>query len=158
MLEKAIALDRNSARAQIRLVFTLQNMGEPETALPHFERALQLSPRDPNQHWFYNGLGTFHLLLGNLDLAVEFLLKARSVNPRIYEFSMWLAAAHGLRGDAAKAKEALAEFRRLKPELTSLAKIRAYRPHWFSTTIPQVVILRDKTWVRGLRLAGLPAE
>jgi adenylate cyclase len=157
LLEKAIALDRNSAGAQVRLGFTLQDMGECEPALPHFERAVQLSPRDPNQHWYYNGLGTCHLNLGNLDMAIEFLLKARSGNPRIYEFPLWLAAAYGLHGDFAEATGALAAFHELKPDITSLAKLRAFAPRLFKSNL-QAVELREKTWMRGLRLAGLPEE
>jgi tetratricopeptide (TPR) repeat protein len=127
-------------------------MGELETALPHFERALQLSPRDPNQHWFYNGLGTCHMNLGNFDLAIDSFLKARSGNPRIYEFSLWLAATHGLRGDIPEAKDALAAFHELQPEVTSLAKLRDFAPRLFRRRRNQ------QTWVGGLRLAGLPDE
>jgi adenylate cyclase len=83
----------------VQLGFTLSNMGEPEAALPHFEKALQLSPRDPNQHWYYNGLGQCHLFLGHLDEAVDLLKRARAGNPRVYQFPLWLAAALGLRGD-----------------------------------------------------------
>ncbi len=45
-LEKVIALDRNFAPAEVQLGYTLNALGQPEAALPHFEKALELSPRD----------------------------------------------------------------------------------------------------------------
>jgi adenylate cyclase len=156
-LEKAIAFDRNYAGGMVQLGFTLNALGQPEAALPHFERALELSPRDPNRHWFYNGLGSCYLLLSNTDEAIGFYRKARAENPRIFQFSFGLAAALGLRGDINEAKAALAESLKLNPELNSFAKLRGY----FSSgghTNPQFVALAEKTRDVGLRRAGLPDE
>jgi adenylate cyclase len=61
MLEKAIALDPNLTPAMVQLGFTLLYLGDPKAALRHFQKAIALSPRDPNQHWFHNGLGICHL-------------------------------------------------------------------------------------------------
>ena len=156
-LEKAIALDRNLAPAFVQLGFTLQGLGELEAALPQFERALELSPRDPNRHWFYNGLGSCHLLLGHADQAIDFYRKARAENPRLYQFAFWLAAALGLRGDIDAAKAALEESLKLNPELNSFTKLRDYfspgqRPS------PQLEALSENTSYIGLRRAGLPEE
>jgi adenylate cyclase len=43
-LEAAIALDRNDAWAVRTLGQTLMSSGQPEAALPYFERALRLNP------------------------------------------------------------------------------------------------------------------
>jgi adenylate cyclase len=156
-LEKAIALDRNSPVAFVQLGFTLNGLGRPEAALPHFERALELSPRDPNRHWYYNGLGSCHLLLGHADQAIDFYRKARAEHPRIYQFSFWLAAALGLRGQIKEAKAALAESLKLNPELNSFAKLRDY----FSlgqNPSPQLAALSENTSYVGLRRAGFPEE
>jgi tetratricopeptide (TPR) repeat protein len=127
-LEKAIALDRNFAGGLVQLGYTLNALGQPEAALPHFERAIELSPRDPNRHWFYSGLGFCHLFLGHANEAVDFFRKARATNPRIYYIYIGLAAALGLQGDSDEAKAALAEFLKLKPELNSFARLRAFFP------------------------------
>jgi TolB-like protein/Tfp pilus assembly protein PilF len=155
-LEKAIKSDRNFAGAMVQLGFTLSNMGEPEAALPHFEMALQLSPRDPNQHWYYNGLGQCHLFLGHLDEAVDLLTKARAGNPRIYQFPLWLAAALGLRGDIDDAKSALADFLKFKPEINSIKKVRTQFAFAFQS--PRAAAFAEKTTFLGLRRAGLPEE
>jgi adenylate cyclase len=153
-LEKVIALDRNFAPAEVQLGYTLNALGQPEAALPHFERALELTPRDPNRHWFYSGLGFCHLLLGHANEAVDFFRKARATNPRIYYIYLGLAAALGLRGDIDEAKSALAEFLKLKPDLDSFARLRAFSP----PRTPQLEALAEKTWDVGLRRAGLPEE
>jgi adenylate cyclase len=67
-----------------------------------------------------------------------------------------LAAALGLRGNTDGAKAALAEFLKLKPELNSLAKLRAAFPEFNGN--PRAVALSEKTIDLGLRRAGLPEE
>jgi tetratricopeptide (TPR) repeat protein len=154
-LEQAIALDPNFAGAMLQLGFTLTRLCQLEAALPHFEKALALSPRDPNQHWFYNGMGECHLYMGHLNEAIEYFTKARAVNPRIFFFSLHLAAALGLRGDIDEAKAALAESLKLKPELNSLARMRE---RWAAGHTPQYDALLESTWNVGIRRAGLPEE
>jgi len=94
--------------------------------------------------------------LGHAGEAVEFLRKARTADPRIYYVQLTLAAALGLSGDVDEAKLALAEFLKLKPELNSLAKMRAHWPGLYSN--PQFVALAERTQIVGLRRAGLPEE
>jgi Tfp pilus assembly protein PilF len=50
-LERAIALDRNNSTAILQLGITLIFLGQPETAVPRIEYALQLNPRVQNV-WF----------------------------------------------------------------------------------------------------------
>jgi len=73
--EETITLDRNSAVGMMQLGWTLIALAQPEAALPHFEKAIQLTPRFPNIHFYYLGLGTCHLLLGHLDEAIAILRK-----------------------------------------------------------------------------------
>jgi adenylate cyclase len=154
-LETGIALDRNNTAAFRNLGLTLMQMGKPEEAIPYVEKSIRLSPHDPNIVHNYASLGLCHLLLGHADPAVEFLIKARAANPRIWWAHFWLAGALGLRGDAEEARTALADALKLKPEVNSLARLRASLP---STIGPQYLALREKTLVVGLRRAGFPEE
>jgi adenylate cyclase len=154
-LETGIALDRNNTAAFRNLGLTLMQMGKPEEAIPYVEKSIRLSPHDPNIVHNYASLGLCHLLLGHADPAVEFLIKARAANPRIWWAHFWLAGALGLRGDAEEARTALADALKLKPEVNSLARLRASLP---STISPQYLALREKTLVVGLRRAGFPEE
>ena len=153
-LEMAIALNRNNASAMLQLGYTLNALGEPETALPYFEKALQLTPQHQNIFYYYSGLGFCHLFLGHANEAIDFFRKARATNPRIYYIYLGLAAALGLHGDIDEAKAAIAEFLKLKPDLNSFARLRAFSP----PRTPQLEALAEKTLDVGLRRAGLPEE
>jgi adenylate cyclase len=155
-LEKTIALDHNNAGAMLQLGFTLTNLGQPETALPYFEKAIQLTPRHQNIHFYYFGLGTCQLLLGHTDEAIDALEKAHASNSRMWFVPLNLAAALGLRGDIDGAKAALAESLKLKPEYNSLARLGAALLTWNAS--PQFVTLRENTIDVGLRRAGMPDE
>jgi len=155
-LERGLALDRNHAGGMQALGWTLIALGRPEAAIPYFQEAIRVDPHSTSLFLFYAGLGNCQLLLGHVDEAVDALQRARAANPRIYYIHLLLAAALGLRGDTDGAKAALAEFLKLKPELNSLAKIRAAFPEYNGN--PRAVALGEKTTGLGLRRAGLPEE
>jgi adenylate cyclase len=155
-LEKAIALDRNNAGTILQLGITLLFLGQPEAALPHFEKVLQLSPRWQNVFFAYFWLGYCHLLPSHTDEAIDLERKSSAANPRMFGAHWTLAAALGLKGDVDEARAALAESRKLKPEYSSFAQMRANAPNWDAS--PQFVALREKTVDVGLRRAGFPDE
>jgi tetratricopeptide (TPR) repeat protein len=155
-LERGLALDRNSTGAMQALGWTLIAQGRPEAAIPYFQKGIRLDPHSPFLFLSHAGLGNCQLLLGHVDEAVDALQRARAANPRIYYIHLLLAAALGLREDTDGAKAALAEFLKLKPELNSLAKIRAAFPEYNGN--PRAVALGEKTTGLGLRRAGLPEE
>ena len=153
--ETAIALNPNDARASYQLGVTLMFLGHPEMGIPHVEKAIRLDPNDPEATVMYWALGTCHLLLGQVDKAIDFLDKARAANPRIWYPYLYLAGAFGLRGEIDTAKGDLAESLKLKPEIDSLARMRAYNA-WI--TNPENWALQEQTLNAGLRRAGLPDE
>ena len=154
-LQTATALDRNNNVAFRALGLTLIYMGKPEEAIPYIERSIQLSPHAQDIFVPYSTLGQCHLLLGHLDQAIELLSKAHAANPRDFGVHLWLAGALGLRGDLDEARAEIAEAIKLKPEVHSLAALRAYFP-WI--TNPPYWALREKTVNVGLRRAGFPDE
>jgi adenylate cyclase len=153
--EATIALDPNHARAIYLHGLTLMYLGEPAAGILQIEKAVLLNPRDPNIAALYNGLGVCHLLLGHVDEAIDLLKKARAANPRLYYVHMYLAGALGLRGNHHEASAALAELNSLKPQVNSLAALRAFQP-FFSN--PRYLALAEKTLYAGLRQAGFPEE
>jgi tetratricopeptide (TPR) repeat protein len=154
-LETAIALDPNAARAFHHLGLTLTFLGQPEAGIPKIEKAIRLNPHDPNAGHMYYVLGMCHFLLGHVEQAIDLYTKARAKNPRSWFIHLSLAGALGFRGDLDDAKPALAEAIKLRPELNSLARLRASRS-W--TSNPQYAALAEKTLHAGLRRAGLPDE
>jgi TolB-like protein len=153
-LEIAIALDPNNSFAVRHMGQTLMFLGHPEAAVPYLEKAIRLSPRDPNLYTAYFVLGWCHLLLGHVDRGIEFLRKAWAENRQIWFVPFTLAAGLGLRGDIDEAKAALAESHRLKPEMNSVARCRAVP----GKENPRYLALTEKTIYAGLRRAGMPEE
>ncbi len=153
--ETAIALDRNYARAIFQLGQTFMWLGDPKAGIPLIEKAIRLNPYDPTLASHYAILGLCHLLLGNVDPAIEWIRKARADNPRAYYIHLFLAGALGYKGELDDAKAALADSLRLNPEINSFAAQRAsspwiaHPPHW---------ALREKTLNLGLRRIGHPEE
>jgi len=154
-LEAAIALDPNQASGHRQLGITLMFLGQPEAAIPQLEKSTRLSPHDPFIALNYHALGTCHLFLGQVDEAIDLLRKARATGRRYYFVHLNLAAALGLRAYLNEARAALAEGVKLKPELNSLARFRAFRR---SSNNPEYLRLREKTIEVGLRRAGMPDE
>jgi adenylate cyclase len=81
-LERAVALNQNDAPAVLQLGQVLAFRGQPEAAIPYVEKAIRLSPQDPNLAVYLAVLGGCHLLLGHVDQATDLLRRARAAIPR----------------------------------------------------------------------------
>ena len=123
----------------------------PKYYLRHFEeansdiqQAILLSPRDPAMSQWFNLRADTELGLGRFDEALEDVKKAVDGGYRnIYSY-INLAAAHAFKGELDEAKTAIAEARRLKPDLSV---------KWLVKHKPVLQFAFD-----GLRKAGLPEE
>lgn len=155
-LEKALMLDPNFEWANIQLGWTLMFLGECGDAIGLGEKSLRLSPRNPNISARYMLLSCCHLVLNQVDEAIDLLIKGRTANPRDWFFSFGLAGALALKGDLDGAKTALAESLKLKPDVNSLAQWYAYLPWTSKSNAPQFWALQDKTLNEGLRRIGFP--
>jgi len=153
--ETAIALDPNNARAFHHLGQGLMYLGQPEAGIAQIEKAIRLNPQDPNAGHMLGALGMCHLLLGRVDQAIDLITKARARNPRSWFLHLYLAGALGLNGDVDRARTAIAESIKLKPEVSSVAQLLA-QMSWMSHL--QHVALAEKTFYAGLRRAGFPDE
>jgi adenylate cyclase len=119
-------------------------LGRYEQAISDVEHAMRLSPRDPRIGLWLVALGDAELGLGHVDAAVEEYHKAINVGWRAYQPYRSLAAAYALEGKMEEAASALAEARRLNPQLT----LKWQQTH--SMNVPPLL--------EGLRKAGLPEE
>jgi adenylate cyclase len=152
--ETAIALDRNNTSALRQLGVTLMHLGRPKEAIPIIDKGIRLSPYDAGTPGAYQVLGLCHLLLGHVETAIELFRKSLAGNTRLYHTHMSLAAALGLKGDLVEARVALAEAIRLRPDITSIARLRTSIPY----SNPQYQGLLEEMVIPGLRKAGLPEE
>jgi tetratricopeptide (TPR) repeat protein len=153
--ETAITLDPNNARAFHHLGQGLMYLGQPAAGIPQIEKAIRLNPQDPNAGHMLGALGMCHLLLGHVDQAIDLITKARARNPRSWFLYLYLAGALGLKGDLQRAKAALADSIKLKPEANSVAQLFA-EMSWMGHS--EHVALAKKTYYAGLHRAGFPDE
>jgi len=148
ILDRALALDPNSAWAWNRSGWLRDYQDEPETAIQHFERALRLSPFDPMAFNCDMGIGCAHFIAGRYDQAVAWQEKALMAHPSSTWIHRNLAAAYALSGQTGKARESVKELLKSYPGLTISAVTGAMV---FSGPVLERI-------AEGLRLAGLPEQ
>jgi TolB-like protein len=153
-LETTIALVPNYAPAFCQLGMTLLCLGQPGIAIPEIEKSIRLGPHDTGSPSAYSALSQAHLLLGNVEPAIELARRACASNPRLYFTHMLLAAALGQKGERDEAKAALAAGIKVRPDFNSLARLRKYCA-WGNSRFSA---LRENTIYLGLRRAGMPEE
>jgi TolB-like protein len=152
--ETVIALNRNWAHAYSHLGWCKFVSGSIEELIPAQERAIRLSPRDPQIGLFYSRIGCAHLLQSRLDEAITWCEMARNATPAHPQFRTFLAAAHALQGDDDRAAGELAEARGLVADdrYSSIARLRNVE----SWGVPKIRALVESTYFAGLRKAGVP--
>jgi adenylate cyclase len=119
-------------------------LGRYEQAISDVQQAMRLGPRDPRIGLWLVTLGAAEIGLGHFDAAVDEYKKGIDAGWRAYQAYTGLAAAYALDGKREEATSALAEARRLNPQLT----VKWEQTH--SLSIPPLL--------EGLRKAGLPEE
>jgi adenylate cyclase len=154
--ETAIAINRNWVGAIAHLGQCKLFTGSIEETIPFVEKAIRLSPRDGQIASWYSRIGVVHLVQSRLDEAIRWLEKSGSANPGRPAPHARLASAYALKGDLDRAAAELAEARRLNSDdrYSSIARVRALG-NW---GVPKVRALFETTYLRGLRLAGMPEE
>jgi adenylate cyclase len=146
VIEKALALDPNSAWAWNRSAFLHTYLDDPDTGIAHFEKALRLSPLDPMTFMTYAGIGMAHFVAGRYLEAAEWDEKALLAHPKAIFINRLLAAAYALSGKQAEAESSVRRLLAAYPDMT-VRTVRAAFP------------LSAKVLERlcdGLRRAGLP--
>jgi adenylate cyclase len=146
LIEGALTLDPNSAFAWHRSGWLRNYLGDPDTAIPHFDKAIRLSPFDPMTFISYAGLGVAHFIAGRYPTAVTWIDKALLAHPRVVSFNRLLAPAYVFAGDQQGAEASVRRLVAAHPKMTVTAVRAAY---------PFSVEVMDRI-CEGLRRAGLP--
>jgi adenylate cyclase len=157
--ETVLALNRNWVTVYVHIGQCKMFTGSIGEVIPLVEKAVRLSPRDPEIGLFYYRLGQVHLLQSRTEEAIAWFQKARNGTPAHPVFRGGLAAAYARKGEIERAAAELAEARRLSADdrYSSIARLKAAMAPG-SWAVPQVRELFETTYFAGLRLAGMPEE
>jgi adenylate cyclase len=119
LIERAIAIDPNSAWAWSRLGWLDNYADRPERAIEKFERALRLSPLDPMNFNNFVGMGAAHEVAQEYDEAAALFCRALEERPHAMWIYRSLAAVLSGAGRMEEAKEAYSQMLRSYPDLTA---------------------------------------
>ena len=158
--ERAIALDPALLEAYVNMGFDYRNLGQFEKSLEFFDKALRLSPHDPDPVFWYEGKADSHFALKQYDRAIEWARRSIAINPNSNPIAHGdLIAALALTGHEAEAHEALQRYLALPPSgLRTIAAWKAYRAQVTNEhTDPRYLDYWDRA-IEGLRKAGLAEE
>ncbi len=146
-IERAVVRNPNSALAWNFSGWVQGFSNQSASAIEALQRAMRLSPLDPERWMFYGGLALAHLIAGRHEEAIEWADRALHENPRAIAVLRFKAAACGLLGRIEDGRECVKRLRELVPGMTVASDGRKFLS-------PEVLAIA----VEGLRRAGLPEE
>ena len=144
--QTAVALDPNAANGYYAMGLAEGALKRCEQSIVHIRQAFALSPRDPIGGLWHSVLGIDEACLNRLDAAIGEFKQAIDAGYRTFFPYAFLAAVEAVKGNDAEAKVALAEARRINPQLTI---------KWFAEHSPAPTLT---VFVDGWRRVGLPEE
>jgi adenylate cyclase len=116
LLDRALEVNPNLARAWSLSAWVKLYLGEPEKAIEYQSRAMRLSPLDPMLQWMQHGTACAHFVAGRYDDASAWEEKALRENPNNVEAASMLAMSLALAGHMQKAQKTMARCLQLDPE------------------------------------------
>ena len=143
--DRAVTLNPNSYRAWNCRGWVYKVAGQPEEAIRSFERAMRMSPVDPQQFTALTGIGFAFIELRRFDEAIIAGKKAQRHNPCYPGPYRCLASAFAHLGRDAEAREAAARMIEIDPAFTISA--------WIARS---QLSKSAKLMLEGFRKAGLP--
>ena len=144
MVDRAVALNPNSAEAWYRRGITYRQARQSEEAVRSIERAIRLSPVDPMIYHTFSAMALALIDLRRFDEAVAVARKALRKNQPNSLIYRGLAAALAHLGREAEAREAAAHILELEPNFR------------ISEMVARTSSSQFHVYIDGLRMAGLP--
>jgi len=149
-LRTAIDLNPSSAMAHNGLGMAFWLTGQLDEAISEYDTAIRLSPRDPGAWGFYNLRAQARFFMGDYEAAVEDARSAIMRPSAKFHPHPVLASALALLDRREEAKIALDKLLEIKPDFSPNDIFSAFSP-----LNPEALRPRFKTWIDGLRKAGL---
>ncbi len=150
--DSAIALDRNHAAAYVGRARNLVGIGRAADALAPVEKAIRLSPRDPDLYVWYFVLCHANTHLARDAQAIEWCLKSIATGKTFFFAYVDLASAYAWRAQNAEAAAAVRELLKLRPGFT----VQQLTEEGFSFSDNPTFRKEYQRIIEGVRKAGLP--
>jgi adenylate cyclase len=151
--DAALEINPNFHPAYSTKGFAVTLSGRARDAIPLFQLALRISPKDPDAYFFHFGLCQAHLHLHEYEEAIEECRRSMNMNNSYVAAYIYLISAYGATGQMEQARQALAELN--KREYITAAGFR-----WFNNAFssnPQYRREIDDT-AEGLRKGGMAEQ
>lgn len=140
-----VEIEPNDAEAYATLAGIRMFSGEPERTGELIGTAKRLNPFYPAYYDLYLGQAAYSM--GRFGEAAQLIARSIVRNPQAMPALTALAACHGQMGDSARARDALVDIRRIKPD-ASIAWVRTIAVYRRTSDLD---LMLD-----GLRKAGMP--
>ncbi len=147
LLDRALVLNPNLAAAWFLGGYLKTWRGDHGGAIESFERAMRLSPLDPEMYRMQAGMAVSHLFAGRFDTASSWAEKSFRDLPSFLMVVAVIAASHALAGRTEEAKRAMQHLCQLDPTLR-ISNLTDWLPIHRQDDLA--------VFAEGLRKAGLP--
>jgi TolB-like protein/Tfp pilus assembly protein PilF len=148
--EKFLELNPNAKDVVIYANVLIQ-YGETTKALEILSRSHNIYSKFPSDSTL-GALGRTHLVLGQTDIAIDYLSKAIKINSKTATTLAMLAVAHTMKGETNQAAAVVAEVKKLNPNATSANLNYIFKP--LSASVPAYKAWYEKTYMPAYRKAG----
>jgi tetratricopeptide (TPR) repeat protein len=146
--ERAVRLNPNLSSTQSAVGWIKVWLGEPDTAIEHFERAVRFNPIDPLIVIMKTGIAHAHIFARRYDEASASAEEILSSLPESIPVIRIAAASHAAAGQLERARHHMARLKQLYPDLRVSKVLGSLGPYRCPA---HLAMLED-----ALRKAGLP--
>lgn len=147
LIDRALALNPNLVSVWTSSGWVRAWLGDADTAIAHFERAIRLSPVDPQMFVIEAGVASAHFIAERIEDSATWAERALKGSVHYGPALRIATASHALTGRAADAAQTMARLQMADPALR-LSNLRTRVPYRRNSDL--------KRLESGLRLAGVP--
>ena len=144
LMDRAQVVNPNLAMAWHQSGWVRSVIGQQDLAVEHLERAMRLSPVDPQRPGMQAAIAAAHFAAGRFDTASSLARSAISEQPKNFMATIVAAAANAMAGNLDVARTAMGQARELDPNFRTIKDRLPFRQ-------PELLAL----WEDALRKAGL---
>jgi TolB-like protein/class 3 adenylate cyclase/Tfp pilus assembly protein PilF len=158
ILEDQRAIDSSPAHlwAYENMGYAYRRLGRFEKSLGFVDKAIRLSPRDPNLAQWYADKAAAHLALKQYDQAIEWARRSIALGLDDWGPYLYLVTAFALTGQDSQAHEGLARYLALPGAPKSILALKQARADFVNDhTDPRYFQYWDRL-IEGARKAGVP--